>query len=51
MPDGAVGCVLLLFPQEVDDEFLIVLDKVVRQPLILEILPETFSPLRVECVQ
>lgn len=42
---------LLFVPQEVDNEFLVLLDKVVCQALVLEVLAEVLAPLGVKSIQ
>lgn len=42
---------LLLLPQEVDDKLLVLLDKVVGQPLFLQIGTKMLAPKRVKSVE
>lgn len=42
---------LLLFPQEVDDKLLVLLDEVVGQPLFLQVSPKVLAPERVKSVE
>jgi hypothetical protein len=44
-------CLTLLFAQEIDDEFLIVLDEVVVQALVGQVLPEMLAPQGIERIK
>lgn len=41
----------LLLLQELDDEFLVILDEVIRKALLLQVIPEILPPVPVEGVE
>lgn len=41
----------LFLLQEIDNEILVVLNEVIRKPLLLQVVPKVFSPFRIKSLQ